>query len=74
MPLVFRLPPKEYEFAVLFIIVYWILAFGHAAANYGFLVGIPLLPLLVIQISLGMFVWRTLTNRVTIVTAVNKTD
>lgn len=63
MPLVIPLPPKEFEFLVLFVIVYWTLAIGHAAAGYSLLVGIPLLPLLVIQITLLMFVWRTLANK-----------
>ncbi|VDP76878.1 unnamed protein product [Echinostoma caproni] len=74
MPLVFRLPPQEYEFLALFVMVYWTLALGHAAADYSFLVGIPLLPLVVVQIALLMCVWRTLTSRATRQASSPKTD
>lgn len=66
MALVFRLPPKDYQFLALFTLVYMILVIGHASADYGFLVGIPLLPLIVVQIALVMFVWNTITKRQTV--------
>nr|AAY97892.1 unknown [Schistosoma japonicum] len=63
MSLVFRLPPKEYEFLVLIVVVYWILVIGHAAADYSLLIGIPLLPLIILQIALLLHVWKTLKRR-----------
>ncbi|VDL98262.1 unnamed protein product [Schistocephalus solidus] len=51
------------------IIVYWAIVAGHAASGYSLLVGIPLLPLLVLQIALIYHVWSTLTKRLTHSTA-----
>lgn len=59
MRLVLRLPPKEYEFLALTLLVYWILAVGHAASGFGFLIGIPLIPLIILQIGLLLYVWNT---------------
>lgn len=63
MAIVLQLPPRNYQFLALEIIVYWAIVAGHAASGYSFLVGIPLLPLLVIQIVLLYHIWSTLTKR-----------
>ncbi|VEL41297.1 unnamed protein product [Protopolystoma xenopodis] len=65
MPLVFRLPPKEYQFLALQTAVYWALVIGHAAAGFGLLIGLPILPLVVVQIALLFHIWSTITGRVT---------
>ncbi|KAL3311051.1 hypothetical protein Ciccas_010371 [Cichlidogyrus casuarinus] len=63
MPLVLQLPQGSFQFLILYTIVYWTIVAGHAASGFGFLVGILLLPLLIIQISLLCHVWSSISGK-----------
>lgn len=63
MAVVFYLPPRNYQFLALQTIVYWAIVAGHMASGYSLLIGIPLLPLLVVQITLLIHIWTSLVTR-----------
>ncbi|VDD80183.1 unnamed protein product [Mesocestoides corti] len=63
MAIVFHLPPRNYQFLALQTIVYWAIVAGHTASGYSLLIGIPLLPLLVVQIILLMHMWTSLVTK-----------
>lgn len=63
MAIVFRLPQRLFQCLALQIVVYWVIVAGHAASGYSMLVGIPLLPLLVIQIALLLHMWNSLVTQ-----------
>ncbi|KAL5112205.1 hypothetical protein TcWFU_005730 [Taenia crassiceps] len=53
----------NYQFLALQTIVYWAIVAGHMASGYSLLIGIPLLPLLVVQIILLIHIWTSLVTR-----------
>ncbi|KAL5970028.1 hypothetical protein TSMEX_002226 [Taenia solium] len=63
MAVVFYLPPRNYQFLALQTIVYWAIVAGHMASGYSLLIGIPLLPLLVVQITLLIHIWTSLVTK-----------
>lgn len=63
MAVVFHLPPRNYQFLALQTVVYWAIVTGHVASGYSLLIGIPLLPLLVVQITLLIHIWTSLVTR-----------
>lgn len=63
MAIVFHLPPRTYQFLALQIVVYWAIVGGHMASGFSPLIGIPLLPLLVVQIILIIHVWTNLVTK-----------
>uniref|UniRef100_A0A5K3ELX2 Uncharacterized protein n=1 Tax=Mesocestoides corti TaxID=53468 RepID=A0A5K3ELX2_MESCO len=54
---------RNYQFLALQTIVYWAIVAGHTASGYSLLIGIPLLPLLVVQIILLMHMWTSLVTK-----------
>ena len=63
MAIVFHLPPRSYQFLALQTVVYWAIVAGHMASGYSLFIGIPLLPLLVVQITLLIHIWTSLVTK-----------
>ena len=63
MAIVFHLPPRGYQFLALQTVVYWAIVAGHMASGYSLFIGIPLLPLLVVQITLLIHIWTNLVTK-----------
>lgn len=63
MAIVFHLPSRTYQFLALQIVVYWAIVAGHMASGFSPLIGIPLLPLLVVQIILLIHIWTNLVTK-----------
>ncbi|KAM3185276.1 hypothetical protein ACTXT7_006708 [Hymenolepis weldensis] len=54
---------RAYQFLALQIVVYWAIVAGHMASGFSPLIGIPLLPLLVVQIILLIHIWTNLVTK-----------